>query len=61
MAERMISEIILDKIKEKKVEGKIKEFVKEILDLERRHMFLRYPRYSEDYDKILSKFLRFKE
>lgn len=55
---RMISERILDKIKGKKVEEKIKEFVKEILDVERKNMFTNYPRYSEDYDKILSRYLR---
>ena len=53
----MVSEIILKKIEKKSAEKEIKEFVKDILDLERRHTLIHYPRYSEDYEKILSKHL----
>jgi len=57
MEEHTINEIIIKKIDGSKMEKKIKEIVKEILDIERRHMQLRYPRFSEDYDKIISKYL----
>lgn len=57
MPRPVISEIILEKIKGKKVEGHIKELVEEILDVEKRHMLIRYPRFSEDYDRIISKYL----
>jgi len=53
----MVSEIILKKIEKKSAESRVKEFVKDILDLERRHMLTHYPRYGEDYEKILSKHL----
>jgi len=55
MEEQTINEIILKKIENKKIEKTIKEIIKELLELERRHMLTRYPRFSEDYDKIISK------
>jgi mannitol-1-phosphate/altronate dehydrogenase len=53
----MISEIILKKIKESTEDENIKELVKELLEIERRHLLIKYPRFSEDYDKIFSKYL----
>lgn len=57
MPTRTISEIILKKIDETKKKEYVKEFVKEILEIERQHMLTGYPRFSEDYDKIISKHL----
>jgi len=53
----MISEIILEKIKESKEDEDIKELVKELLEIERRHLLIKCLRFSEDYDKIFSKYL----
>ena len=55
MIEHTVNEIIIKKIEEKNVDITIKEILKELLDLERRHMLLRYPRFSEDYERIISK------
>lgn len=57
MIEHTVNEIIIKKIEEKKVDTTIKEILKELLDLERQHMLLKYPRFSEDYEKIISKSL----
>jgi len=57
MIEHTVNEIIIKKIEEKKVDTAIKEILKELLDLERQHMLLKYPRFSEDYEKIISKSL----
>ena len=54
MIEHSVNEIILEKIEEKKVDKIIKEILKELLEKERQNMLLRYPRFSEDYEKIIS-------
>ena len=53
--ENTINEIILKKIDKMNADESIKEVVRQILDLERKHMLIRYPRFSEDYDLILSR------
>lgn len=57
MKELTVNEIIIEKIKKKNVDKVVKEILKELLDLERRHMLIRYPRFSEDYEKIISKWM----
>ena len=54
MIEHTINEIIIEKIEKKKVDKIIKEILKELLEKERENMLLRYPRFSEDYEKIIS-------
>lgn len=54
MMEHSVNEIILEKIEKKKVDKIIKEILKELLEKERQNMLLRYPRFSEDYEKIIS-------
>jgi hypothetical protein len=53
--ENTINEIIIEKIKKMKADNNVKEIVIKILDLERQHMLIRYPRFSEDYDLIISR------
>jgi len=57
MIDHTINEIIIEKIDKKNVDKSIKEILKELLDLERQHMLLQYPRFSEDYEKIISRWL----
>ena len=57
MIEHTVNEIILEKIEKKEIDKAVKEILKELLDLERKHMLLKYPRFSEDYEKIISKWI----
>lgn len=52
--EHSVNEIILEKIEKKKVDKIIREILKQLLEKERENMLLRYPRFSEDYEKIIS-------
>lgn len=56
MTKREVNPLIWEEVRKHPMEDNIRNFLKEILLFERKHISEERPRYSEEYDKLIEKY-----
>jgi hypothetical protein len=56
MAKKEVNPLIWEEVERHHMKENVREFLKELLLFERRHISEERPRYSEDYDKLIEKY-----
>ena len=56
MAKREVNPLIWEEVRKHPMEDNIRNFLKEILVFERKHISEERPRYFEEYDKLIEKY-----
>ncbi|MDI6903750.1 MAG: hypothetical protein QMC77_08455 [Methanocellales archaeon] len=58
MAKREVNPLIWEEVEKFPMEVNVRSFIKDLLLFERRHVSEERPRYSEEYDKLIEKYLK---
>ena len=61
IGEKEVNPLIWEEIERYPMNKNIREFLKELLLFERRHVSEERPRYSEEYDKLIEKYSKIGE